>query len=84
MLHSGIDLHKRDVVIATVDGDAYHVREARLPTTRTAISSYFAALLGSHRAVVESTSNWYWLRDLCGSTGVDLRLGHSKHIKAIS
>ena len=58
MLHSGIDLHKRDVVIATVDSDGRHVREARLPTTRAAISSYLAALPGSHRAVVESTSNW--------------------------
>ena len=84
MLLSGIDLHKRDLVIATVDSDGRHVREARLPTTRAAISSYFATLPGSHRAVVESTSNWYWLRDLCGSTGVDLRLGHSKYIKAIS
>jgi transposase len=84
MLHSGIDLHKQEVVIATVDGDGRHVREAQLPTTRAAISSYFAALPGPHRAVVESTSNWYWLRDLCASTGVDLRLGHSKYIKAIS
>ena len=84
MLHSGIDLHKRDLVIATVDSDGRHVREARLPTTRAAVASYFAALPGPHRAVVDSTSNWYWLRDLCGSTGVDLRLGHSKYIKAIS
>jgi transposase len=84
MLHSGIDLHKRDVVIATVDEDGRHVRDARLATSRAAISGYFATLPGPHRAVVESTSNWYWLRDLCGSTGVDLRLGHSKYIKAIS
>ena len=84
MLHSGIDLHKRDLVIATVDSNGRHVREARLPTTRAAVASYFAALPGPHRAVVESTSNWYWLRDFCGSMGVDLRLGHSKYIKAIS
>ncbi len=30
MLHSGIDLHKRDVVIVTVDGEGHHVHEARL------------------------------------------------------
>jgi len=39
MLHSGIDLHKRDVVIATVDGDGRYVGQARLSTTRAAISS---------------------------------------------
>jgi hypothetical protein len=44
MLHSGIDLHKRDLVINTVDADGQHVREMRLPTSRAAVSAYFAAL----------------------------------------
>jgi transposase len=63
------------------------VREAQLPTTRSALSAYFASLPGgaaAQRAVVESTSTWYWLRDLLVSEGIDLRLGHSKHVKAIS
>src|SRR5215212_2720949 len=84
MLHSGIDLHKRTVVLTTVAADGQPVRDAQLPTTRAAVRGYFAALPGPHRAVVESTSNWYWLRDLLVSAGVDLRLGHSKYIKAIS
>lgn len=84
MLHSGIDLHKRTVVLATVTADGQSVREAKLPTNRDAVRRYFAALPGPHRAVVESTSNWYWLRDLLVSAGVELRLGHSKYIKAIS
>jgi transposase len=87
MLHSGIDLHKRTVVIATVDPDGRAVRDVQLPTTREAITRYFAALPGgatSQRAVVESTSTWYWLRDLLTDAGVDLTLGHSKYIKAIS
>jgi transposase len=84
MLHSGIDLHKRTVVLSTVTADGRSVRDAKLPTTREAVRAYFAALPGPHRAVVESTSNWYWLRDLLVSAGVDLRLGHSKYIKAIS
>ena len=84
MLHSGIDLHKRTVVISTVDPSGHAVRDAELPTTRARIQSYFAALPGPHRAVVESTSNWYWLSDLLLGSGIDLRLGHSKYIKAIS
>ena len=84
MLHSGVDLHKRTVVLATVTADGAPVRHAKLPTTREAVRAYFAALPGPHRAVVESTSSWYWLRDLLASEGVDLRLGHSKYIKAIS
>ena len=84
MLHSGIDLHKRDLVISTVDADGHSVRDARVPTSRAAVTAYFAALPGPHRAVVESTSNWYWLRDLLATSDIDLRLGHSKYIKAIS
>lgn len=84
MLHSGIDLHKRTIAIATVTPDGQSVRDTQLPTSRAAIRAYFDALPGPHRAVVESTSNWYWLRDLLVSAGVDLRLGHSKYIKAIS
>ena len=84
MLHSGIDLHKRTIAISTVTPDGQAVQDRQLPTTRTAVRAYFAGLPGPHRAVVESTSNWYWLRDLLVSAGVDLRLGHSKYIKAIS
>ena len=84
MLHSGIDLHKRTVVISTVDPEGHAVRDVELPTTRARIQSYFASLPGPHRAVVESTSNWYWLSDLLLAGGIDLGLGHSKYIKAIS
>jgi len=83
MLQSGIDLHKR-MVLSTIDAEGQCVAEAELPTTRAAVQAYFAAQPGSHRAVVESTATWYWLRDLLVPLGVDLRLGHSKYIKAIS
>ena len=87
MLHSGLDLHKRTLAISTVDSEGRPVRDVQLPTKRAAITAYFAGLPGgpaAQRAVVESTSNWYWLRDLLGAQGVDLRLAHSKHVKAIS
>jgi hypothetical protein len=84
MLHSDIDLHKRTIAIATVTPDGQAVQDRQLPTTRAAVRAYFAALPGPHRAVVESTSHWYWLRDLLTGAGVDLRLGHSKYIKASS
>lgn len=84
MLYSGIDLHRRTIALSTVTPEGLVTREAALPTTREAVRRYFAAMPGPHRAVVESTSNWYWLRDLLAHEGVDLRLGHSKYIKAIS
>ncbi len=42
------------------------------------------ALPGDHRAVVECTTGWYWLSDLCQDLGVTLLLAHAKHLKAIA
>src|SRR3990170_1620554 len=84
MLFSGIDLHKRTVAIHTLDAAGATVRTANLPTQRRALTAYFEELPGPHRAVVECTGMWYWLRDLLVPQGIDLRLGHAKYLKAIS
>ena len=84
MLHSGIDLHKRTVVVSTVDANGRAVAEAELPTSPRLVQAYFAKLRGTHQAVVESTATWYWMRDLLVAQGIDVRLGHCKYIKAIS
>jgi transposase len=84
MLHSGLDLHKHTIAIHTVDADGTLVRKTTLATERAAISAYFASLPGPHRAVVECTGMWYWLRDLLVAQGIDLKLGHAKYLKAIS
>jgi transposase len=87
MLHSGLDCHKRTLAIATIDAEGRPVRDVQLPTKREASIADFAALPGgpaAQRAVVESTSNWYWLRDLLASQRTDLRLAHSTPVKAIS
>jgi len=59
MLHSGIDLHKRDLVVATVEAGGAHVKGARVPASRPAVEAYFAPLGPDQRAVVESTATWY-------------------------
>jgi transposase len=84
MLYSGIDLHKHSLVIHTVGEDGSVVREAEFATTRAALTAYLATLPGPHRAVVECLGSWYWVRDLLGPQGIDLRLAHAKYLKAIS
>ncbi|MGH7712676.1 MAG: IS110 family transposase, partial [Gemmatimonadaceae bacterium] len=84
MLFSGIDLHKRSIAIQTVDADGAVVREAQFAARHDALRSYFATLPGPHRAVVECTGMWYWVRDLLAQQGIDLRLGHAKYLTAIS
>src|SRR5918911_476101 len=84
MLYSGIDLHKRSLVVHALTADGATAREAELAATRPAVTAYFATLPGPHRAVVECVQSWYWLRDLLAPRGIDLRLAHAKYVKAIS
>jgi transposase len=84
MLYSGIDLHKRTAVIATVDETGKVICEASIPTSRFAVARYFAELPDSTCATVEATSCWYWLRDLLHREGVPLTLAHAKFVKAIA
>ena len=84
MLHSGIDLHKRTVVIATVDETGKVQSEASLPATRSAVARYFHWLPEPTTATVEATWSWYWLRDLLDQQGVPLTLAHAKFVKAIA
>ena len=80
MLYTGIDLHKRTVVMATVDEKGKVVCEASLPTTRAAVARYFHWLPEPSVATVEATSSWYWLRDLLEQQDVPLTLAHAKFV----
>lgn len=84
MLHTGIDLHKRTLVVNTVDGEGVVVKTGTLPTTPAAVRTYFRALGPEQRAVVESTASWYWLADVFRAEGIALSLAHAKYVKAIS
>ena len=59
MLFSGIDLHKRSLVIHTLDADGTTAREAELKSDRAAVMAYFGTLAGPHCAVVECVQSWY-------------------------
>jgi transposase len=85
MLYSGVDKHKDNCFIATINDSGDVVREARVVNTAEALTSYFVSFGSeSHRAVVESTTGWYWLDDLLSSLGVELVLAHAKYLKAIA
>ena len=61
MLYSGIDLHKRSVVIATVDERGQIVCEESVPASRHAVARYFQWLPEPTVATVEATSS-SWCR----------------------
>ncbi len=84
MLHSGIDLHKKDLVIDTLDASGTAVSHRRLRAERPLVARYFRSLPGPHRAVVEATASWYWLADLLKEEGIELTLAHSKLAGAIA
>lgn len=86
-LFTGLDLHKRTVVATTVDAEGATVAHQKLPCHPEALRYYFARQNSAdtaHRAVVEATNGWYWVKDALAEVGVDLRLAHAKHVKAIT
>lgn len=84
MFFSGIDQHKASSVITTLTADGQRVAQATVPNERLVLRQYFAQFPGPHKAVVESTGRWYWLRDLLVPAGVELELAHAKLLKAIA
>ena len=84
MYYSGIDLHRDTCFITTLDDSGRKVKAKNLPTDPEQIQQYFARLPGEHRAVVECTTGWYWLSDLCQELGIKLILAHAKYLKAIA
>lgn len=84
MFYSGIDLHKDNCFITTVDDSGEIVKQERLRNIPEIILAYFASLPSPHKAVVECTAGWYWLDDLLEAHGIELILAHAKYLKAIS
>lgn len=85
MLHTGIDKHKDNSFLTTVNDEGMVVKQERLKNTVAAFTEYFRSLGDEpQRAVVESTTGWYWLDDLLTSLGIELVLAHAKYLKAIA
>jgi transposase len=84
MLQHGIDLHKRSLVIATLDDRGDLVKRSKVPARRSDVLRYFQSLKGPHRAVVEATGSWYWVADLLRPQGIDLKLAHARQLKAVA
>ncbi len=49
------------------------VKQQQLNNHREALKVCFATIPGDHLAVVESTTGWYWLRDLLDQHGASRR-----------
>jgi transposase len=84
MYYSGIDLHSDNCYITTIDDNGVIVKRERVENNNTLVLDYFHSLPGTHQAVVESTTGWYWLNDLLQDNDIDLVLAHAKYLKAIS
>jgi len=84
MYYSGIDLHSDNCYITTIDDTGAVIKRQRVENDNKHVLDYFNSLLGSHQAVVESTTGWYWLNDLLQDNGIELVLAHAKYLKTIS
>jgi transposase len=72
------------MVNVAINSNSEVIREAKLPTSKRSLEDFFSTFDEPVQAVVECTSNWYWLSDWCRANDIDLTLAHSKMVKAIS
>ena len=84
MIHVGIDLHTDNMVNVAINDNGRVVQEAKLPTSCRSLKDYFGTFDEPVQAVVECTSNWYWLSHWCRENEIPLTLAHAKMVKAIS
>jgi len=85
MFYTGIDLHRRSVVVCTVDDRGIIIERRHMKTQQELVVTYFHQWPAEEqRAVVECTTGWYWLCDLLRSLGITVVLAHAKYLKAIS
>ena len=82
MLYTGIDKHKDNSFLTTVNSEGTIMKQERVRNTDFSFREYFRPLGNDpHRAVVESTSGWYWVEDVLQGFGIPLVLAHAKYFK---
>ncbi len=79
MFYSGIDLHRDNCYITTVDETGAIVKQRRVPNSLPLVPDYFTTLDAEHQTAVESTTGWYWLKDLLESAHIPMVLAHADH-----
>ena len=84
MYYSGIDLHKDNSYITTLNSKGRIIKQERIFNDKSLIIEYFTSIGKGHKAVVETTSSWYWLSDTLRENKIDIKLAHAKYLKAIS
>lgn len=84
-LYAGIDLHKTYSFICLKDQQGKQVKQQRIPNKDDAFIDFFAPFKDHFiKAVVEATSNYYWLFETLESIGIKVVLAHPLKVKAIA
>jgi transposase len=84
VLYVGIDLHRRTSHVAAFDEQALELLSRRVRNDPEALRALFAELGGEARVALEAAFGWEWLADLLEGEGIELRLAHPRHTKAIA
>lgn len=84
MIHVGIDLHSRNMTLVAINDNGKLLAEEKMNNTPANLSRFFRQFSEPAQAVVECTSNWYWVADWGNGQDIPLTLAHAKMLKAIS
>ena len=82
----GIDLHKRYMQVAVLDGDGNLTQEARInnDTNHRSLRTFLSGLRPDARIVLESSSVWYGVYRFIEESGFDVVLSNPLKTKAVA
>jgi transposase len=82
MWHVGIDLHRKNLVVAAIDDGGEVIDPVRIDCQDTEAILRVVRSLGAFRAVIEATGTYRWLYDLLSPHGTIL-LAHPLRLRAM-
>ncbi len=85
MIHVGIDLHTRNMTLVAINDNSEEIAFAsKVKANKHELERFFSSIEEPTQAVIECTSNWYWVDDWFRQQVIPLVLAHCKMLKAIS
>lgn len=81
--YCGVDLHTRKMYPCLINRQGDILVHRNMQNREDLFLAAVAAYRENLVVVAESTSNWYWLADLCAREMIEFVLGHALYMKAI-
>jgi transposase len=83
MIYIGIDVHKKNLQVCTVNEDGERLSNGKVANAPESVREHFMAMERPASAALEATHNWGMLYDMLEGMGFEVHVCHTKEAKLI-